>query len=114
MLSTDNIYLCQNLNIPFFFSKAVATPWEANALIDLGVSSLYITGELCHQLDYIKTLPVEIRIRVNSSGAPFLYEPLIGGWFRPEDIDKLDMVDVCEFVAKNKENEQAFYRIYAE
>ena len=115
MLSTENLYLHQYLSdIPFFTSKAIATAWEANALINLGVSSLYITGELCHQLDYIKTLPVEIRIRINNSGAPFLYEPLIGGWFRPEDVKKLDMIDVCEFTAKTKENEQALYRIYAE
>lgn len=114
MLSKLNYDYCKQNNIPFLFSHAISSAWELNALITMGVSSAYIAGELTHQLEFIDTLPIEIRVRVNSAGAPFNYEPLIGGWFRPEDIENLSMIDVCEFQATTIREEQALYRIYAE
>ncbi len=85
-----------------------------NAVINMGVCAARITGELAHHLDYLKTLPIEIRVWANQPGAPFNYEPLIGGWFRPEDLNELDAIDVCEFQTDNIQQEQALYRIYAE
>lgn len=114
LLFKMNYDYCVKNDIPFFFDVAVNTGWEANALINLGVCSLYITGQLAHQLDFVDTLPVEIRVRANSSGAPFGYKALIGGWFRPEDLNDLTMIDVCEFAARDNREEQALYRIYAE
>ncbi len=105
---------CKKRNIPFFFSMAVDNAWILNSLINLGVCAARITGQLTHQLDYINTLPIEIRVWANNPGAPFNYEPIIGGWFRPEDLYQLEAIDVCEFDAKDNRQEQALYRIYAE
>ena len=80
----------------------------------MGVCAARITGVLAHQLDYLKELPIEIRSFVNESGTFLEYDPVIGGWFRPEDIDNLDAIDVCEFVFQTQREEQALYRIYAE
>lgn len=37
-----------------------------------------------------------------------------GAWFRPEDLYKIEAIDVCEFFHKDNRDEQALYRIYAE
>lgn len=106
---------CIKYGIPFFFSNPVYTAWEANAAINLGVCAIYIAGELAHQLDYVSTLNVEIRVWPNKALAPFDYKPLYGSWFRPEDMDKLDMIDVCDFTRRrDNAEEQALFRIYAE
>ena len=105
---------CLKRHIPFFFMSAVSEPWALNAMIDIGVCAARITGELAHNLDYLDTLPIEIRVWANSSGAPFGYKPLYGGWFRPEDLESLTAIDVCEFNSDNNRREQALYRIYAE
>lgn len=115
MLSLLNYDYCKKNNIPFFFSSPVGTGWEANALIDLGVCAIYITGYLAHQLDFVNTLPVEIRVFPNQSMAPFGFKPLYGSWFRPEDINNLTMIDVCDLTRRrDMREEQALYRIYAE
>lgn len=113
-LNNLNYYYCKEKNIPFFFSMAISEPWTLNAVIDLGVCAARITGELAHKLDYLDTLPIEIRVWANRSGAPFNYNPIIGGWFRPEDLNDLTAIDVCEFDFDSRKEEQALYRIYAE
>lgn len=109
-----NFDKCIERNIPFFFSAAISEPWALNAVINMGVCAARITGELAHRLDYLNTLPIEIRVWANNSGAPFDYQPLVGGWFRPEDLYQLEAIDVCEFNSRDNREEQALYRIYAE
>lgn len=113
-LYNTNINYCRKYNIPFFFAHAVSEPWALNAMIYLGVCAARVTGELTHNLDYLDTLPIEIRVWANSSGAPFGYKPIMGGWFRPEDLENLTAIDVCEFQSHDNKEEQALYRIYAE
>ena len=112
---TENIVKAVENQIPFFFIYAASNPYDANALVNLGVSDIYITGRLAHQLDYVDTLPVQIRVIPQHAQAPFGYKPLLGAWFRPEDIENLKMIDVCDFgFEENKRRVQALYRIYAE
>ena len=113
-LTKMNSIPCQQREIPFFFATAVGEPWALNAIINLGACAARVTGELAHRLDYLNTLPIEIRVWANRSGAPFGYNSLIGGWFRPEDLYKLEAIDVCEFAPRDNREEQALYRIYAE
>ena len=113
-LTNLNYSECLQRKIPFFFSYAISEPWALNAIIDIGVCAARITGELAHRLDYLDTLPIEIRVWANKSGTPFGYKPIIGGWFRPEDLNNLTAIDVCEFDPRDKKEEQALYRIYAE
>ena len=109
-----NFAQCVQRDIPFFFASAIGEPWALNAVINMGVCAARITGELAHRLDYLDTLPIEIRVWANKSGAPFNFNPLVGGWFRPEDLYKLTAIDVCEFDPRDNKEEQALFRIYAE
>ena len=113
-LNTFNFTQCLQRKIPFFMSMPIESGWVLNALINQGVCAARITGELAHNLDFLNSLPIEIRVIANKSGAPFGYEPLLGGWFRPEDLYQLEAIDVCEFSFSNMREEQALYRIYAE
>ena len=80
----------------------------------MGICAARITGQLAHQLDYLNTLPIEIRVWPNKSCAPFGYSPMVGGWFRPEDLVNIEAIDVCEFDTETKKEESALFRIYAE
>ena len=113
-LSTSYFDECAKRNIPYFMSQSIENGWILNALIDKGVCAARITGELAHNLDYLNTLPIEIRVIPNTSDAPLGYKPLVGGWFRPEELYQLEAIDVCEFVVRDRHEEQALYRIYAE
>lgn len=113
-LSKLNYNYCREKGIPFFFQSAISEPWALNAFIRLGICSARISGELAHNLDYLDTLPIEIRVWPNKTCAPFNYKPIIGGWFRPEDLVNIDAIDICEFDVDNIREEQALYRIYAE
>lgn len=114
-LNTQNHFPCLKYNIPFFFYFPVFTGWEANSLINLGVCAIYLGGQLSHQLDFVSTLPVEVRVWPNVSMAHSGYKPLIGSWFRPEDLYQIEAIDVCDLTRKrDNREEQALYRIYAE
>ncbi len=114
LINSNDYKECIKRDIPFFFINSISEPWMLNAVVNMGVCAARVTGELTHDLDYLKNLPIEIRVFANQPGAPFDYNPLIGGWFRPEDLYKLDAIDVCEFSTENIQQEQALYRIYAE
>lgn len=105
---------CYKRNIPFYFEYPVQYGLEAQAMISLGVCAIRITGELTHNLDFVNTFPVEIRVCPYRAYTPWNYKPLIGGWFRPEDLYNLDMIDVCEIINVDNKRGQALYRIYAE
>lgn len=114
-LSKMNYDYCLQHKIPFFFAHSISEPWTAQALMNIGVCAIRITGELVHRLDLIQNWPVEIRIQPNRAGAPFNYKPEIGGWIRPEDLSNLDYaINICEFDVETRREEQALYRIYAE
>lgn len=65
-------------------------------------------------MDYLKTINIEKRIIANATDSFLNYKPIIGSWFRPEDLINLPEIDVCEFQTNNIYQEQALYRIYAE
>lgn len=113
-LTTFDFTQCVERKIPFMMAQPIESGWILNALIQKGICSARITGELAHNLNFLATLPIEIRVVANTSDAPFGYDPLVGGWFRPEDLYQLDAIDVCEFVSHDMREEQALYRIYAE
>lgn len=110
----DQIFAAKASGIPFFYQALILDPQILNALVDFGVSAVRISGMLCHCLDYLETLPVEIRVCANNNGSVFNYKPECGSWFRPEDLYKLEAIDVCEFQARDNRDEQVLYRIYAE
>ena len=114
LFDISNYQQAKNFDIPFFYAIPVQDGYSLNALINIGVCAARITGELAHNLDYLKDLPIEIRVFVNNAGNFLNYNPIIGGWFRPEDINNLEAIDVCEFTFQTQKEEQALFRIYAE
>ena len=84
----------------------------------MGVCAARVTAPLTYYLDQLDTLPIEIRVFPAHSGINLEnvddFTGLYGGWFRPEDFYKLDMIDVAEFPDVPIKTEQVLYRIYAE
>lgn len=106
---------CRKRGIPFYFEYPIQYGYEAEALIHgVGVCAIRIAGELAHNLDFVNTLPVEVRVCPYKAYAPWNYKPIVGGWFRPEDLEKIEAIDVCEIINVDNRKGQALYRIYAE
>ena len=106
---------CRKRGIPFYFEYPIQYGYEAEALIHgVGVCAIRIAGELAHNLDFVNTFPVEVRVCPYKAYAPWNYKPIIGGWFRPEDLEKIEAIDVCEIINIDNRKGQALYRIYAE
>ena len=114
-LGNMNIEPCRKRNIPFYFEYPVQYGYEAEALIyGVGVCAIRITGELAHNLDFVDSFPVETRVCPYKTYAPWNYKPIVGGWFRPEDLNDITAIDVCEIINVDNRRGQALYRIYAE
>lgn len=106
---------CRKRGIPFYFEYPIQYGYEAEAFIHgVGVCAIRIAGELAHNLDFVNTFPVEVRVCPYKAYAPWNYKPIIGGWFRPEDLEKIEAIDVCEIINVDNRKGQALYRIYAE
>lgn len=106
---------CRKRGIPFYFEYPIQYGYEAEALIHgVGVCAIRIAGELAHNLDFVNTFPVEVRVCPYKAYAPWNYKPIVGGWFRPEDLEKIEAIDVCEIINIDNRKGQALYRIYAE
>ena len=106
---------CRKRGIPFYFEYPIQYGYEAEALIHgVGVCAIRIAGELAHNLDFVNTFPVEVRVCPYKAYAPWNYKPIVGGWFRPEDLENIEAIDVCEIINIDNRKGQALYRIYAE
>lgn len=103
----------------YFFSFPIRDFYTLNYYITLGICAARIAPPLTHCLNDMATYEIEIRATVNSSNALNPDDPksdgIIGGWFRPEDMNSeffTSAVQVVEFDAENIEQEQALWRIY--
>lgn len=113
-------------NLPFFVGDKL---WFADTFDKLiffcnsGVTDVYITGELCFNLDKVKKIVdkynVKIRVMPNivqHSGfytAPHM-NSMTGFWIRPNDLNLYeDYIDVIEFYGDSKKQE-VLYEIYFE
>lgn len=126
VLTKDKFFLCGNHiedfnlafkhDIPFYSTIPVKEPALCNALIAAGYAAIRVSGELAHRMDYLNSLPVEIRFIINSSNTYMGANSMKGSFIRPEDLVLLadDPIDVCEFYSNSAKEEQALYRIYAE
>ena len=112
--SLDELQKAKENNIKFFYSVPIREAYVLNSFINFGVSAAIVAGTLGHQLDYLKNVPIEIRMTPNDGKDVLDYKPLYGSWFRPEDFYLLEEVDVCEFTTTSLKQEQALFRIYAE
>ncbi len=104
--------------IPFFFSTRVES-WDIfNGLLDVGVSDIYIVGELGFELDKIgpraHEKQISIRCFANVCQSSWYHGSLLKSFFiRPEDVHIYEpYVDVLEFFGGGNQQE-VMYRTYA-
>ena len=101
-------------NIKSFLYQPVYCFEQLHYLIDAGASDVRIAGELVHNLNLLDKFEITKRIFPNQSQLMKGIAPEVGSWIRPEDIENIPQIDICEFDEKKREREQALYRIYAE
>ena len=120
--------ICNKLEIPFFFAYPARTFNQLRRMEILGACDAYIDDVLAHSLDQIKDYhSITIRVFANSCGwgaIPGIWNNIEGSWFRPEDLWKMDQIDVAEFRVsldaashlniEIQKQEQALYKLYAE
>lgn len=106
----------KEITIPFFFGTAVDNWDKLNELIELGVSDIYITGDLAFDLlNVAKYVPGNIHLRCFVNLCQFEWdnsEGLKSFFIRPEDIDFYGgIIDVFEFF-NSVEEQNTLYEIY--
>lgn len=99
----------------FFFNKFINNWEELHKYINLGVSDLYIVEDLCFELDKVKKIVNNIKIRTfpNVSQKRVIETSPIKTFFiRPEDVNIYSKyVDILEFFGDGKKDE-IYYKIY--
>ena len=102
------------LGIKVFASAPAFNYQTFHHLLNLKVSDIRIAGPLAHDLTYINQFDVNIRVTANVPLTPSTINPIIGAWYRPEDLYQLEEIDICEFKgsALNPRAEEALFRIY--
>ena len=104
------------LSIPFFFEVGIKDWDRLNELINLGVSDIYITGDLGFNLfNVAKYVPADIHLRAFVNLCQYDWdnsEGLKTFFIRPEDIDYYgNIIDVFEFF-KSVDEQNTLYEIY--
>lgn len=106
-------------NIPFFFDDKVYSIDKVWELIEIGVSDIYICGELGFEIANIADKIHEANVKIRTfpdiaQSTRVSGESLTKFYIRPEDIEFYeDYIDVCEFFANDKTRDNVLYQIYA-
>lgn len=112
--SLEDIMRCQKHNIKSMLYNCIYSFEELNYVVAAGASDIRISGELVHNLDLLDKFEITKRLYPNQSIIRYGINPIVGSWIRPEDIENITQIDICEFLETKREREQALYRIYAE
>lgn len=122
IISPSQIIECQRYGITkYFFAFPIRDFYTLNYYLTLGICAARIAPPLTHHLKDLEHYEIELRVYVNSSGAINPDDPdsngLVGGWFRPEDMNSeffTNAIQVVEFDSNNITQEQALWRIYTQ
>lgn len=101
-------------NLQCFMRTPVHSFETLRSLQTLGATEAIIAGDLAHNMKLLGNFTTTFRIVPNQAFVYTGIDPIIGSWVRPEDIDSLEYISVCQFFETDKKREQALYRIYAE
>lgn len=110
----DDVSLCKQYGLKFFYGFPSSTFEELNALKALGVSYFKVAAPLFFQLPDVKKLGVPVRMTANKSRwNDIISTGMFGTWIRPEDVNLYeDYIDTIDFFSSTPEQESALYRIY--
>lgn len=114
----DVVDKLKELNIPFCFADAISSIDVLHGFLDMGVTDVYISGDLAFELDHISDIVHEkgalIRVYPNVAQSQWSEtEDLKSFFIRPEDEVFYDRcVDIYEFYGDKKLN-NFYYKIYA-
>lgn len=120
-LAAETAIKLEEVGIPFFFNFRV-DKWDTlMALVEVGVSDIYVVNELGFNLDEVSTLckknNVNIRVYPNvaqMSAKVTSINHLKSFFIRPEDMMYYEpFVDVCEFFGP-EDRQSVLYKIYQE
>ena len=109
---------CSLRNLKFYYKYAATTLYEVEGLKNVGVSYILVGAPLLFDLKTVSNYKVPIRAVANLAYEPYIKHKngLIGGWIRPEDVDKYaTYIDTLEFYGDSvrHEKEETLYKIYA-
>lgn len=107
-LTEKSLNICrtfQDKQISYFFNYYCRTKTSLMRIFDLGVSDIYVHGELCFSLKDIQALklrePVKFRTVPNQPTMTEIetyIDPIKTFWIRPQDLDVYEKyIDVLEF-----------------
>ena len=109
---------CALRNIKFYYKYAVTTLYELAALKEIGVSYALIGAPLMFDLKSAAAFKIPLRAIPNLAYEPYIKHKngIIGGWVRPEDVDKYgEYISTFEFYApKALDKEATLFKVYAE
>lgn len=115
----DLIAEIKDAKLPFFTHDVVIEPTTMYGLMQLGVSEMYISGELGFKLDEVSKIlhknQVKIRAFPNIAQIEWkLDNNLKAFYIRPEDIELYEQyIDTVDFYCETKEQEEVYYKVYA-
>jgi hypothetical protein len=114
----DQMKLCKEYNVSFYYKYTITSYYEAEALKGLGVCYFQIGVPLIFDLKTIASFHVPLRAIANLAYEPYLphKDGIAGSWIRPEDVDKYaTYIDTLEFYGDpvRHEKEETLYKIYA-
>ena len=108
----------KQLGINFYYKYAVTSFYEIEALKEIGVAYLLVGVPLIFNLKNVKKFGIPLRAIPHMAYEPYLSHKngIIGGWIRPEDVDKYgEYIDVMEFYAPKAANKESqLFKVYAE
>lgn len=117
--SIDEIKILKEKNpkIKCYINREVKTFFELNALIKLNVEYVILGAPLFFQMNEVKRKGVKILAYPNIAFNDGFYreDGAHGTWISPDGLHKYNSyINVIKFVATDKNQEQALYRIYCE
>jgi len=116
-LQDKGIPFLKEMEIPFYWRYEITTPYELNAIKNLGVCYVVLGAPLFFMQDVVAAVGIPGRIQPNISYWDNLPHEngTVGTWIRPEDLSLYEnSIQAVEFFVDDNHKEQALYRIYAE
>lgn len=110
----EDVSLCNQFGIKFFYGFPSSTFEELQALKDLGVCYFKLAAPLFFQLPDVKNLGVPIRTTANKSRwNDLVLTGIFGTWIRPEDVEYYEeYIDIIDFFYSTSEQESVLYEVY--